>query len=144
MSITQKSERASFNDDGFQNIKDDVAALCRIVGNASPVITSAWQSVMCGASGTASVYASSTTASTGSNAGNYWTVSTLRNGRQLDTPIIIRTDVREVEAYKFVCLGQSKVSLGDTIAINLAQTGAPVSTVLASHWTLLISIQVNP
>lgn len=143
MSITQKSERASFDADGFQNVKDDVASLCRVVNNASPVITSAWQSVLCGATGTASIYASAAAASTGSNGSNYWSITALRNGRQLDTPLVIRTDVREVELYKYVCLGQSKVALGDVIEISVAQVGSPISTILASHWTLLISIQVN-
>lgn len=87
--------------------------------------------------GVVQVWAVSDTATTGSGAGDYHTLSLYRNGGAANTQTY---DTRRVEVPSYrggAYLGEATVAPGDVLALNLAVTGAPAPTLTTANFSLV-------
>jgi len=114
-------------------IRDDILRLAQqVLGPATTTHGSGNHRWTASGAGIADVWAVSDTASTGSSGANYHTLSLFRNGAAANT-VTYDTRRTEVDSYKGGnYLGQTTVSVGDMLVVNIATTGVPTALTTAN------------
>jgi hypothetical protein len=128
---TPQDMAASVND-ALILVRDDIQRIADLASNKTVYFGSGNHKAVSLGNGVVEVYAVSDTATTGSTGANYHTLTLYRNGVAANTQTY-RTDRTEIVSYKGGnYLGQSTVSEGDLLSINLATTGAPTALTTAN------------
>ncbi len=129
-----QSQSAKFDAPGFEAVKADLQQISTVVGQGVALPIAAGDRFLCPATGVAQFWASSNTA-TVSSVANYHTIRVLRSG-QFETAISLVTTANELVAYQEVFMGEINVSQGNTIAVDVGVTGAPVPTLSSANFSL--------
>ena len=129
-----QSQSAKFDEPGFEAVKADLQQLSTLVGQATSIPIAAGDRFLCPRTGTAQFWISSNT-TTVSSAALYHTVTCVRSG-QAETGISLVTSANEIVAYQEYFMGEIPVSQGNTIAVSVAVTGAPVPTLSSDNFSL--------
>ena len=129
-----QSQSANFDDPGFQAVKADLQQISTIMEQSGALSIAAGDRFLCPRTGTAQFWISSNT-STVSSAALYHTVTCLRSG-QSETGISLVTTANEIVAYQEYFMGEIPVSQGNTIAVSVTVTGAPVPTLSSANFSL--------
>ena len=129
-----QSQSANFDDPGFQAVKADLQQISTIMEQSGALSIAAGDRFLFPRTGTAQFWISSNT-STVSSAALYHTVTCLRSG-QSETGISLVTTANEIVAYQEYFMGEIPVSQGNTIAVSVTVTGAPVPTLSSANFSL--------
>ncbi len=129
-----QSQSAKFDAEGFEAVKADLQQLSVLVRQDTAIPIAAGDRFLCPRTGIAQFWVSSDTA-TVSTATAYHTVTCLRSG-QSETGISLVTTANELVAYQEYFMGEIPVSQGNTIAVSVAVTGAPVPTLSRDNFSL--------
>ncbi len=129
-----QSQSAKFDEPGFEAVKADLQQLSTLVGQATSIDIAAGDRFLVPQTGTAQFWASSDT-STVSTATAYHTITCLRSG-QSETGISLVTSANELVAYQEYFMGEIPVSQGNTVAVSVTVTGAPVPTLSSANFSL--------
>ncbi len=129
-----QSQSAKFDEPGFEAVKADLQQISTVVGQAASIPLVAGDRFLVPLTGVAQFWTSSNTA-TVSSAANYHTITCLRSG-QSETGISLVTSANELVAYQEYYMGELNVSQGNTIAVSVTVTGAPVPTLSSANFSL--------
>ena len=129
-----QSQSAKFDEPGFEAVKADLQQISTVVGQSAAMSIAAGDRFLCPRTGTAQFWISSNTA-TVSSAALYHTVTCVRSG-QAETGISLVTTANEIVAYQEYFMGEIPVSQGNTIAVSVTVTGAPVPTLSSANFSL--------
>lgn len=129
-----QSQAAKFDEPGFEAVKADLQQLSTLVGQAGSISIAAGDRFLVPRTGTAQFWLSSNT-TTVSSAALYHTVTCLRSG-QSETGISLVTTANEIVAYTEYFAGEIPVSQGNTVAVSVTVTGAPVPTLSSANFSL--------
>ena len=133
-----QSQSAKFDTEGFEAVKADLQQLSVVAEQDDSIIIAAGNRFLVPATGVAQFWTSSNTA-TVSSAANYHTITCLRSG-QAETGISLVTSANELVAYQEYFMGEIPVSQGNTIAVSVTVTGAPVPTLSSDNFSLRCKI----
>ena len=129
-----QSQSAKFDDEGFSAVKADLQQLSVLANRESTILIAAGDRFLVPETGTAQFWTSSNTA-TVSSAALYHTITCLRSG-QAETGISLVTSANELVAYTEYFMGEIPVSQGNTVAVSVTVTGAPVPTLSSANFSL--------
>ena len=129
-----QSQSAKFDAEGFEAVKADLQSLSVLVGQETTIPVCGGDRLPMPETGTAQFWVSSNTA-TVSTATAYHTITCLRSG-QSETGISLVTSANELVAYQEYFMGEIPVSQGNTIAVSVVVTGAPVPTLSSANFSL--------
>lgn len=123
-------------------IRDDIQRLAGVIGqNPSIGVASGTDRVCVTKAGQARVWAISDTATTGSGAGDYHTLTLKRNGVTVGS-LTYDTRRTEVPAFQTGCyLGEVAVGERDVLIVNVDVTGAPAPTLTGDNFCLFVIVQ---
>ncbi len=129
-----QSQSAKFDEEGFAAVKADLQQLSVLARQSSTLSIAAGDRFLVPRTGTAQFWVSSNTA-TVSSAALYHTITCLRSG-QAETGISLVTSANELVAYTEYFMGEIPVSQGNTVAVSVTVTGAPVPTLSSANFSL--------
>lgn len=129
-----QSQSAKFDEPGFEAVKADLQQLSTLVRQDAAIDIAAGDRFLVPQTGIAQFWTSSNT-TTVSSAALYHTVTCLRSG-QSETGISLVTSANEIVAYQEYFMGEIPVSQGNTIAVSVTVTGAPVPTLSSANFSL--------
>ncbi len=129
-----QSQSAKFDAPGMEAVKADLQQLSVLTGRSTAISIATGDRFLSPRTGTAQFWISSNTA-TVSSAALYHTVTCLRSG-QAETGISLVTTANELVAYQEYFMGEIPISQGNTIAVSVVVTGAPVPTLSSANFSL--------
>lgn len=129
-----QSQSAKFDGPGFEAVKADLQLLSTLIGQSPSIPITAGDRFLVPRTGTAQFWISSNT-TTVSSAALYHTVTCLRSG-QAETGISLVTSSNEIVAYQEYFMGEIPVSQGNTVAVSVTATGAPVPLLSSDNFSL--------
>lgn len=129
-----QSQSAKFDAEGFEAVKSDLQQLSVLVRQDTAIPIAAGDRFLVPRTGIAQLFLSANLATVSSSTA-YHTITCIRSG-QSETGISLVTTANEIVAYQEYFMGEIPVSQGNTIAVSVSVTGAPVPTLSSDNFSL--------
>lgn len=129
-----QSQSAQFDEAGFEAVKADMQQLSVLVRQDAAIPIAAGDRFLVPRTGMAQLFMSCNLASVSSSTA-YHTITCIRSG-QAETGISLVTTANELVAYREYFMGEIPVSQGNTVAVSVSVTGAPVPLLSSNNFSL--------